>query len=70
MKIDIFAHILPKKYFEALRKKAKGDVDFSQLSGWVFNRALSEIDIRLRLMDRYPDVLQVLTLALPPLAGC
>jgi predicted TIM-barrel fold metal-dependent hydrolase len=68
MKIDIFAHILPKKYFEALRKKVKGGVDFSQLSEWVLlNRALSEIDIRLRLMDRYPDVLQVLTLALPPL---
>jgi predicted TIM-barrel fold metal-dependent hydrolase len=68
MKIDIFAHILPKKYFEALRKKVKGSVDFSQLSEWVLlNRALSEIDIRLRLMDRYPDVLQVLTLALPPL---
>jgi len=68
MKIDIYAHILPKQYFEALRKKVEGGVDLSQLSGWVFrNRALSEIDIRVRLMDRYPDVLQVLTLALPPL---
>jgi predicted TIM-barrel fold metal-dependent hydrolase len=68
MKIDIFAHILPKKYFEVLRKKVKGSVDFSQLSEWVLlNRALSEMDIRLRLMDRYPGVLQVLALALPPL---
>ena len=67
MKIDVFPHILPKKYFEELRKKAEG-VDFSELSGWVIkNRALSDMDTRLRLMDRYPDVVQVLTVATPPL---
>lgn len=61
MKIDIFAHILPKKYYEALRKKAKADLPW-----FTVNPALSQIDIRLRLMDRYPDALQVLTVATPP----
>ena len=48
MKIDIFPHILPNKYYEALRKKGK------ESSIWT-NAALSQMDIRLRLMDRYPD---------------
>lgn len=67
MKIDIFAHILPKKYFEGLRKKAKEGADFSRTQWVLVKSALSDIDIRLRIMDRYPDVLQVLSVVLPPL---
>lgn len=68
MKIDVFSHFLPKKYFEALRQKSKGRTDLSQLGQRILKTpALGEIDIRLRLMDRYPDVLQVLTVATPPL---
>jgi aminocarboxymuconate-semialdehyde decarboxylase len=63
MKIDMFSHFLPKKYFEALRKKAGGQVHM--WSGG--NGALSEIDVRLRVMDMYPDVTQILTVATPPL---
>ena len=66
MKIDVFAHFLPERYFEALRKK-KPKTDFSRLGGWFQNPFLSKIDIRLRVMDRYPDVLQVLTVAIPPM---
>ncbi len=67
MKIDVFAHFLPERYFEALRKKNK-KADFSRSGDWVLkNPALNKIDIRLRVMDRYPDVLQVLTVATPPM---
>jgi len=63
MKIDIFAHILPEKYLNALMKKVKSGSDFRE----AHNRANCDLDIRLRLMDRYPDVLQVLTVSLPSL---
>ena len=62
MKIDVFPHFLPKKYFEALAKKAEGAAHW-----FTGTPALSQIDIRLRVLDMYPDVMQVLTLATPPL---
>ncbi|MBW1862903.1 MAG: amidohydrolase [Deltaproteobacteria bacterium] len=65
MKIDIFPHILPKKYLAAFRTKVKSGSEFNPRV--LKNKAVSEIDLRLRLMDRYPDVIQVLTVSLPPL---
>ncbi len=64
MKIDVFSHIVPKKYGEELRKKAK-----VELPTYVTDQRLAntDIEIRFRLMDRYPDVIQVLTVAQPPL---
>jgi uncharacterized protein len=58
MKIDIFTHIVPEKYFNAFCKKTS-KVLSARGSG---NRAVADIEIRLRLMDRFPDVLQVLTI--------
>ncbi|MFC1986489.1 amidohydrolase family protein [Chloroflexota bacterium] len=63
MKIDVFAHILPEKYLEAYSQKNKAVLE----AGEVKTRAVIDLDVRLRLMDRYPDVLQVLTVAQPPL---
>jgi len=63
MKIDIFAHILPQKYLAAY-SKANPAVDNEVEAR---NRAVVDLDIRLRLMDRHPDVLQVLTISQPPL---
>jgi len=63
MKIDIFAHILPAKYLAAYTKAnpaVLGEVEAR-------NRAVVDLDVRLRLMDRHPDVLQVLTVSQPPL---
>jgi uncharacterized protein len=65
MKIDIFSHIATKNYMEKLQKKAQ-----NTLPSWMFgNPPLSEVDIRSMYMDRYPDVLQVLTMSEPPLAA-
>lgn len=63
MKIDVFAHILPEKYLAAYSQKNKAVLE----QGEAKNRAVIDLDVRLRLMDRYPDVLQVLTVAQPPL---
>jgi len=66
MKVDIFSHMIPKKYKEALIKKAK--VSTSNLESWVeLNPALSEIDVRRRRIDRYGDMLEVLVPAIAPL---
>jgi len=56
MKIDVFAHILPEKYLAIYSQKNKAVLDQVEVK----NRAVIDLDTRLRLMDRYPDVLQVL----------
>ncbi len=63
MKIDIFAHILPQKYLTAYTKANPAVSNEIEAR----NRAVVDLDIRLRLMDRHPDVLQVLTISQPPL---
>lgn len=65
MKIDIFAHIMPPRYFSGLQEKAR--TVLPGLNRELANRASTQIDVRLRLMDRYPDVVQVLTVSLPPI---
>ncbi len=67
MKIDIFAHVLPQKYFATLSKKVDLK-DYNLVKSRAVNsRGLSDLEMRLKLMDRYPDVLQVVTISLPPL---
>ncbi len=67
MKIDIFAHILPEKYYTALG--AKVDLNNYNLTKCraAKRRDVQDLEYRLKLMDRYPDVLQVITISLPPL---
>jgi predicted TIM-barrel fold metal-dependent hydrolase len=64
MKIDVYCHILTPKYFELLQSKAKPGFNFSREKN---NLANVDLNVRLRLLDRYPDVLEVLTLSSPPL---
>jgi len=64
MKIDIFSHICTTNVLEALQKKAKTVLPSYVAPG----RPLTVIDQRLRAMDRFPDVLQVLTMINVPLS--
>jgi predicted TIM-barrel fold metal-dependent hydrolase len=63
MKIDIFAHILPPGYVAAFAKKNPNYLEAMELR----SRATCDLKVRLKLMDRYEGVLQVLTIANPPL---
>jgi aminocarboxymuconate-semialdehyde decarboxylase len=63
MKIDVFSHILTKKYLETYTKKNKAILQTIEAR----TRAVTDLDVRFRLMDRYPDILQVLTVARIPL---
>ena len=64
MKIDIYCHFLTPKYFQALKKKAKPGFNFQRESD---NPANVDLDVRLRLLDRYRDVVEVLSMSQPPL---
>lgn len=63
-RIDISAHILPKRYFDAVMAAAP--------SGFYMQKRVSaiptlvDLDARFRILDRFDDYVQVLSLALPP----
>jgi len=63
MKIDIFPHILPAKYKEALYKEIRSPFirNFQNALPTLF-----DLDYRFRIMDKFDDLMQVLTLAQPP----
>ena len=63
MKIDAFAHIMPEKYLSIYRKKVPAIENQVE----VRTPPVVDLDIRFRLMDRYPDVLQMVTVANVPL---
>jgi len=63
MKIDIFSHILTEKYLSIYRKK----VPAIEKQIEVLTPPVVDLQIRFRLMNRYPDVLQMLTVANVPL---
>jgi predicted TIM-barrel fold metal-dependent hydrolase len=63
MKIDIFSHILTERYLSIYRKKAPAIENQIE----VLTPPVVDLQIRFRLMNRYPDVLQMLTVANVPL---
>jgi uncharacterized protein len=63
MKIDAFAHILTTKYLARYRKINPAIEKRIE----VITPPVVDLDIRFRLMNRYPDVLQMLTVANVPL---
>jgi len=63
-KVDIFNHVLPKKYKEALDKAAPG---YEQQAINNMLPTLWDMDTRFRVMDKFEGLLQVLTLSRPPI---
>ena len=59
LKIDIYNHVFPQKYIDVLMKSGIMSKTFST-SGVI--AALSDLDIRFRIMDRHPGLMHVLTL--------
>jgi len=63
-KIDIFCHVMPPRYKEALLKKT------SNPSYYLDNAkglpALADLDIRFKAMDKYEGYRQVLSIGVPP----
>ena len=63
-KIDIFTHIYPKTFYDKLMKAAGDFKDVGKRSRGV--PMLVDLDERFRVMDRYEDYQQVLSLPTPP----
>src|SRR6266851_6981595 len=64
MMIDIFTHFMPKAYFDRLGSLIPGHV---ALTAFPRIRTLSDVEARLRLIDEFDGLQQVLSLANPPL---
>ncbi len=62
MKIDIFPHIFPKAYFD---KMVEVIPNKDTIRRWTNIPVLFDLDARLRMMERWPDYQQILTLSMP-----
>lgn len=65
MRIDAFNHFFPRRYYEKMGEVGAGLKD-------MFRRAravpcIHDLDERFRVMDRFPDYAQILSLPAPPL---
>ena len=68
MYIDAFTHIIPKKYLEALQKKVNaGKIASKYVDGIGAIPPIANVFERLRVMEGFPDIQQVLTLSGPQL---
>lgn len=67
MKIDIFCHIFPNKLKEALLKLVPSLESHRQIQQNIPQQALYDMDYRVRMLEQYGDVTQVLTIAEAPL---
>ncbi len=64
LKIDVFNHVLPKKYKDALDKAVP---DYAQKAHNDNLPTLWDMDHRFRIMDKYPGLMHVLTVSRPPI---
>jgi predicted TIM-barrel fold metal-dependent hydrolase len=64
-KIDVFPHILPRRYFDRMLAVAPAGMALQKRMSGI--PVLVDVDLRFRIMDRYEGYAQVLTLANPPL---
>ncbi|MEJ2726729.1 MAG: amidohydrolase family protein [Deltaproteobacteria bacterium] len=65
MKLDIFNHIFPKKYYD---KMMQVNPDYKDIGKRVRNvPVLYDLDERFRVMDQFDDYAQIICLAAPPI---
>lgn len=63
MKIDVFAHILPERFLKEYRRRVPEIENVYEVKVL----PVTNLQVRMKLMDRYPDVLQILTVSRVPL---
>jgi len=64
-KIDVFPHIMPRKFFDRMLAVAPPGLTLQKRMSGI--PVLVDVEQRFRIMDRYEGYVQVLTLANPPL---
>ncbi|MBN1107081.1 MAG: amidohydrolase [Deltaproteobacteria bacterium] len=65
MKIDIFNHIFPRKYFDRMVEVAPNGKDMHKRVRAI--PCIVDLDERFRIMDRFDDYVQVICLGAPPI---
>jgi predicted TIM-barrel fold metal-dependent hydrolase len=65
MKIDVFNHIFPPRFFERLNEAAPGYKDMGKRARNI--PALFDLDLRFRMMDQFGDYCQIISIASPPI---
>jgi len=65
MKIDIFCHILPQAFFDRMLKLSESGTTIKKRS--IDIPAMVNLDLRFRMMDRFGDYVQIVSLAAPPI---
>jgi predicted TIM-barrel fold metal-dependent hydrolase len=65
MKLDIFNHIFPKRFYERMLEVAPNGKDMHKRVRAI--PSLVDLDVRFRIMDRFDDYAQVICLGSPPL---
>jgi predicted TIM-barrel fold metal-dependent hydrolase len=63
MKIDIFCHIFPQNFFDHMRKLPDSGIKMRSLGV----PAMVDLELRFRMMDRFGDYVQIISLASPPM---
>jgi predicted TIM-barrel fold metal-dependent hydrolase len=63
-RLDGWTHILPPAYLTLLRRRHS---ETGRLKRWLTLTTLHDLDARFRLMDRFRDYRQLLTLSMPPI---
>lgn len=64
MRLDIYNHVFPMKFFERMGEVMK---DKRPIKRWLNIPMLWDLDARLRIMDRFGDYQQILSLSMPPI---
>ena len=65
MKIDIFCHIVPQNYYERMLKLPESGTTIKRRTANI--PAMVNLDARFRMMDRFTDYVQVVSMAAPPI---
>lgn len=65
MKIDIFCHILPRTFFDRMTKLSETGTTIKKRSLDI--PSMVNLDVRFRMMDRFGDYAQIVSLAAPPI---
>jgi predicted TIM-barrel fold metal-dependent hydrolase len=65
MKIDIFNHIFPKKFFDKYIDQGSAGKDIGKRVSNI--PTIVDVDARLRVLDEFGDYVQVISLPLPPI---
>ncbi len=63
MKIDLFCHLFPKNFFDRMLTVSGKDAHMQKRIRGI--PCIVDLDVRFRIMDRFPDYVQVISLAAP-----